>query len=95
MKCGTEDFGLLFMCPCAWFGVFGPDFPKLSQYPSTWETGITHSTEGLGTRVRSHLMWNKDLKTLDDFSSIPTFNLGYSGPVSPNCPNTRVSVKQV
>ena len=57
MKCGAEDFGLLFMCPCTWFWVFGPSFPKFSQYPSTCETGITHPTEGLDTRVRSHLLF--------------------------------------
>ena len=65
MKQGAENFGLLFMCPCTWFGVFGPNFPKLPQYPSTCETGIIRPAEGPDTRVRSHLMWNKELKTLD------------------------------
>ena len=95
VKWGTEVFGLLFVCLCAWFGVFGPSFPKLPQYLSTWETGITRSTEALDTRVRSHLMWNKKLKTLDYFSCVPARDLGYLGPVSPNCPNTWVPVKQV
>ena len=31
-------------------------FPKLPQYPSTWETGITQLTEALDTRVKFHLM---------------------------------------
>ena len=43
--------------------------------PNTWvpvkQVYITHPTEGLGTRVRSHLMWNKDLKTSDYFSCVP------------------------
>ena len=56
VKWGAEVLGLLFVCSCAWFGVFGFGFPKLSQYSSTWETGITQSTETLDTRVRSHLM---------------------------------------
>ena len=58
------------------FGVFRPSFPKLSQYPSTWETGITQPTEALDPRVRSHLMWNKKLKTLDYFSCVPARDLG-------------------
>ena len=88
MKCWAEDLGLLFMCPCAWFGVFGPSFPKLPQHPSTCETGIAQPTEGPDTRVRSNLMWNKELKTLDYFSCVLAHDLGYLGPVSPNCPNT-------
>ena len=59
-------------------GVVGPSFPKLPQYLSTWETGITQPTEALGTRVRSHLMWNKKLKTLDYFSCVPACDLGYT-----------------
>ena len=76
------------MCPCTWFGAFRPGFPKLPQYPSTCKTGIAWPTEGPDTRVRSHLMWNKELKTLDYFSCVPAHNLRYSGPVSPNCPTT-------
>ena len=95
VKQGAEDFGLLFRCPGTWFGVFRPSFPKLPQYPSTCETGIARPTEGNDTRVRSHLMWNKELKTLDYFSCVPAHDLGYSAPVSPNCWNTWVTVKQV
>ena len=62
-KQGAEDFGLLFRCPGTWYGVFGPNFPKLPQYPSIWETGIARPTEGNDTWVRSHMMWNKELKT--------------------------------
>ena len=61
MKQGAEDFGLLFMCHCTWFGVFRPNLPKLLQYPSICETGIAQPTEGHDTRVRSQLMWNKEL----------------------------------
>ena len=82
-------------CFCAWFGVFEPSFPKLAQYRSTCETGITQSTEALDTRVRSHLKINKKLKTLDYFSCVPARDLGHLGPVFPNFPNTRVPVKQV
>ena len=71
VKQGAEDFGLLFRCPSTWFGVFGPSFPKLPQYPNTCETGIARPTEGSDTGVRSHLMWNKKLKTLDYLSGVP------------------------
>ena len=72
---------------CTWFGVFGPSFPKLPQHPSTCETGsIARPTEGPDTRVRSHLMWNKELKTLDYFSCVPAHDLGYLGPISPKFP---------
>ena len=71
VKQGAEDFGLLFKYPGTWFGVFGPSFPKLPQYPRTCETGIARPTEGSDTRIRSHLMWNKELKTLYYFSDVP------------------------
>ena len=74
------------MCPCLWFGVFGPNFPKLPRYPSTCETGIARPTEGPDTRVRSHLMWNKELKTLDYFSRVLAHDLGYSCLLSPKLP---------
>ena len=83
VKPGAEDVGLLFMCPCTWFGVFGPSFPKLSQYLSTCETGIIGPTEGLDTSIRSHLMWNKELKTLDFFLCDSVLDLGVFGPFSP------------
>ena len=54
VKQGAEEFGLLFMCLCTWFGVFGPSFPKLFQYLSTCETGIISPTEGLDTSIRFH-----------------------------------------
>ena len=138
VKKGAEDFGLLFMSPCTWFGVFGPNFPKLPQYLSTCETGIARPTEGpdttvrshlcetrswrllitfhvplhmiwcfwaqfpqiapipenlwigiiwptegLNTSIRSHLMWNKVLKTLEFFLCDSVFDLGVFGPFSP------------
>ena len=64
------------------FGVFGPSFSKLSQYWSTWETGINLTTENLDTRVESHLMRNKKLETLDYFLCVPAPDLGYLSPVS-------------
>ena len=70
-----------------------PNFPKLPQYPSTCETGIARPAEGPDTRVRSHLMWNKELKTLDYFSCVPAHDLGYSGPFPPSCPNTKLLKK--
>ena len=95
VKQGAEDFGLFFMCPCMWFGVFGTSFPKLLQYPSTYETGLAQSTESPDTTARSHLMWNNELKTLDCFLCVPAHDLGYLGPVSQSCPNTSVPVKQI
>ena len=64
------------------FEVFEPTFPKLSQYRSTWETGISLTTETLDTRVKSHLMRNKKLETLDYFLCVPAPDLGYLSPVS-------------
>ena len=77
----TLDF--FFMCLCTWFGVFGPNFPKLPQYLSTCETGVIRSTEGLDTSIRSHLMWNKELKTLDFFLCDSLLDLGVFRPFSP------------
>ena len=82
MKQGAEDFGFLFKCPGTWFGVFRPSFPKLPQYLNTCETGTARHTEGNDTRVRSYLMWNKELKTLDYISGVLAHDLWYSGPVS-------------
>ena len=86
MKCWAEDFALLFMCPCTWFAVFGPIFPKLFQYHSTCETSITHPTEGLDTRLRSYLMSNKDLKSLDYFFCLPAHGFGVFRPSFPKLP---------
>ena len=51
VKWGAEVFRLLSVCPYSWFEVFVYSFSKLSQYPSTWETGETQPSEGLDTRV--------------------------------------------
>ena len=86
MRCGAENFGLHFMCLCKWFGIFGPSLPKLPQYPSTCETGLAKPTEGLETRVRSHLMWSKELKTLDYFFMFPCTWFGVFGTSFPKLP---------
>ena len=70
-------------------------FPEIAQYPSTCEAGIFQPTESPDTRVNSHLMWSKELKTLDYFSFVAAHDLGYSGPVCQNCPSMQVPVKQV
>ena len=71
VKQGAEDFGLFLMCPCSWFGVFGPNSLNLSHYLSTCETGIAQPTEGPDTtwcetrcwrlwisfHVSLHLIW--------------------------------------
>ena len=70
----------------------GASFPKLLQYPSTYETGIIRPTEGLDTTIRSHLLWNKELKTLDFFSYESVLDLGVFGPFPqklPKCPSTQ------
>ena len=66
--------------------VFWPSFPKLPQYLSTCETGITRPTVGPATRTRSHLMWNKQLKTLDYFSCVPAHDYGVFGTSFPKLP---------
>ena len=91
VKQWAEDFGLFFMCPCTWFGVFGPSFAKLPQYLSTCETDISRPTEGLDTSIWSHLMWNRELKTLNFFLSDYVLDLGVFGPFPQNCPNAQVS----
>ena len=40
-------------------------------------------------------MWNVKLKTLDYFSCVASYNLGYLGQLSPNFSNLRISVKQL
>ena len=95
VKLEAEDFGLFFMCPCTWFGVFRPSFPKLPQYLSTCETGIVRPTEGLNTSVRSHLMWNKELKTLNFFLCGSVVDFGVFWPFPQNFSNAQVPIKQV
>ena len=68
-------------------GCSGPVSLNCPQYPSTCDTGTVLPTEGPDTRLRSHLMWDKELKTLDYFSCVPAHDLGHLGPVSPHCPN--------
>ena len=70
------------MCPCTWFGAFRPSFPNMHQYLSNCETGIIRPTEGIDTSIRSHLMWNKELKTLDFFLCNSVLDLGVFGPFS-------------
>ena len=67
-------------------GVFGPSFPKLPQYLSTCETGIIRPTEDLGTSITSHLMLNKELKTLNFFLCEFVLDLGVFGPFFPKLP---------
>ena len=77
------------------FGVFGPYLPKLPLCSNTHKTGITEPSDDFDIRVRLHLMLNEELKSLDSFSCVLVYDLGYLGPVYPNCPNTRVAEKQV
>ena len=76
-------------------GVFGFCFPKLPQWSHIYKTAITKPSDNLSIIVRPHLVLNEELKILDYFSCVPAHDLGYSGPVSSNCPNTRVPVEQV
>ena len=59
-------------------GVFRHFFLK---YLGTQKTGITQSSDDLSKRVRPHLMWNVELKTLVYFRCIPPHDPGYLGPV--------------
>ena len=38
---------------------------------------------GLDTKVKANLMWNVELKTLDYFSGVTSYDLGVSGPLFP------------
>ena len=73
----------------------GSSFPKFPQYLKYAKTSITQPLDCLGTWVRLHSLWNVMLKTLDYFLCFSTHDLGYLGPVSLNCPNAQIPVKQV
>ena len=81
--------------PFTWFEIFRSSFPKLPQYLSTCETGVIQLAQVLDTRVRSHLMWNKELKTLDYFSGDSVHDVMVFGPLFsklPECPSTQKTV---
>ena len=91
MKQGGEEFGLIFEWLCVDdSGLSGPSFFKLPYYPSTKKTGITQSLDDLGRRVRHHLMWNVELKTMNYFRCVPPHDLGYLGPVSPTLRDVQI-----
>ena len=67
------------MYQCPWFGIFGPSFSNLPQFPKYTKTGITRPSDGLYPWVRLHLIWSVEFNTLDD--------LGYLWQISLTCPN--------
>ena len=76
-KCGVEDFRLLSVYHCQWFGIFGtsiPKFPLCHNYP---KTNVTQPSDG----VRPHLMQNVELKIYDYFLCFPTNDLEELGPI--------------
>ena len=54
------------------------------------KTGITQLSDDLDRKVRPHLMWNLELKTMDYFLCVPAHDLGYLSPVSPNSPDAQI-----
>ena len=76
-------------------GVLEPYFPKLPNAQIPIRQYNWALSGDLDIRVRPHLILTKELKSLDYFSCVSEHDLGYLGPVSPNCPNTWVPVKQV
>ena len=76
-------------------GHWGPVSSKLPYYPRYPKSSITQPSDCLGTWIRPHSMWNVMLKILNDFLCVSRHDLGYLGPVSPNCLNTQIPVKQV
>ena len=71
-----------------WFGIFGPNFPHLLQFPKYTKTGINKPSDGFYIWERFHLMWNVEFNFLVDFLCIGVHNLGYLDPICPTCPNS-------
>ena len=68
-------------------GHWGPASTNCPNTPKYHETGITKPSDSFDTSIRPRLMWNVKLEILDYFPCVPAHDLGYLGPVSPNCPN--------
>ena len=94
MRC-RKNFGLLFMCPCTWFWVFGPSFLKFPQYLSTCETGIIGPFCGLDTRVRSHCEIRTWKLWITFHVTLYIHDLGLFGPFSPKLPPMPTAQKTV
>ena len=80
-------FGVFLYMICE---VFGPSFPKSPLCPNTHKASITQLSGDLGRKVRLDLMWNVELKTLECFSYVPTYQLWVwsSFPKLPLYPNS-------
>ena len=51
---------------------------------------LTKPSDDLGRRVRPHLMWNVELKTMDYLRCVPPHDIGYLDPVSPNLHDAQI-----
>ena len=74
---GAEGFGLWFLWLYLIFESFLPNCPN--ECPSTQKTGITQLNYQMildGRKVRPHLIWNVELKTLDYFRCVLSHDLG-------------------
>ena len=64
-------------------GYFDPVFLNCLD---TCKISITQPVEGLNTRVKANLMGNVELKTLDYFSCVISYDLGVFGSYLPKLP---------
>ena len=90
MKCGAEDYRLLFIYSFTWFGAFRPRLLKLRKSPKSCKSGITQLSEDLNTRAEPNLIWNVELKTWDYFLCCFTWLMVFwvIFPKLPQSPNT-------
>ena len=65
-------------------------FPRFALLPKYPKKGITQSSDDVGRRVRPHLMWNVELKTMDYFRHVHPHDLEYLGPVFPNLSDAQI-----
>ena len=59
---------------------FRTHFPKIAPMPQIPYKEQVEVSDGRYTYVRSHLMWNHEMKTFDDFLCLPSHDLRYLDP---------------
>lgn len=82
-----------FMCICAIeLGIVGPNLSDFPQFHKNTKIAINHLSDSLYTSrawVGLHVVWNKQFNTFDDFLRMYTVYLGFLGPISLTCSNTK------
>ena len=70
-------------------------FPQIALIPKIPGNKYNSTLKKPWHLSRTSFKVNVMLKTLDYFLCDPTYDFGYLGPVSPNCSNVQISVKEV